>query len=219
MWRFPWSLNHFHSLVKILTEGCGDSHIKKHKDITRHLEKGRNLFRKTRRWKNVFSKEDPKEYFFGGNPKEPLSLLEGEWRFYLGNTRRKHLNYQKAKEDLFFLRNFPIYPKKKGDFVLGGYPRETPGLPKGKKIFFLKGTWRFCLREYSKEILGLPEGKRGFFLKTWRRGLLRQAEENQFWTGWSCLIDVGFLSPFGYALTKELASYPARISILTEFRS
>ena len=165
MWRFPWSLNHFHSLVKILTEGCGDSHIKKPKDISRHLEKGRNLFRKTRRWKNVFSKEDPKEYFFGGNPKEPLSLLEGEWRFYLGNTRRKHLNYQKAKEDLFFLRNFPIYPKKKGDFVLGGYPRETPGLPKGKKIFSWRELEDFVLGNTRRKYLDYPKAKEDFF---WR---------------------------------------------------
>ena len=49
MWRFPWSLDHFHNLVRFSTEGCEDSHIKKPKDILGYLEKGRTLFRKTRR--------------------------------------------------------------------------------------------------------------------------------------------------------------------------
>ena len=83
VWRFPWSLDHFHNLVRFSTERCEDSHIKKPKDISGYLEEGRTLFRKTRRWKNVFfSEEDPKEYLFGINPKESLSLLEGEWRFF-----------------------------------------------------------------------------------------------------------------------------------------
>ena len=37
VWRFPLSFNHFHNLVRFLTEGCEDSHIKKPKDIPGYL--------------------------------------------------------------------------------------------------------------------------------------------------------------------------------------
>ena len=47
VWRFPWSLNHFHNLVRFSTEGCEDSHIKIPKDIPEYLEKMRIFFRMT----------------------------------------------------------------------------------------------------------------------------------------------------------------------------
>ena len=47
VWRFPWSLDHFHNLVRFSTEGCEDSHIKIPKDILEYLENERILFRKT----------------------------------------------------------------------------------------------------------------------------------------------------------------------------
>ena len=39
VWCFPWSLDHFHNLMRFSTEGCEDLYIKIPKDIPEYLEK------------------------------------------------------------------------------------------------------------------------------------------------------------------------------------
>jgi len=57
----------------------------------------------------------------------------------LGNTRRKHLDYPKVKEDFSEgnLMELPNLSKKgKEDFVLGEYLEETARLLDGQRRFF-----------------------------------------------------------------------------------
>ena len=67
IWHFPWSLNHFHNLVRFSTEECEDSHIKTPKDIPGYLEEERIFFRKTRRKHLDYPKV---KKYFEDNPKE-----------------------------------------------------------------------------------------------------------------------------------------------------
>ena len=90
VWCFPWSLNHFHNLVRFPTEGCEDSHIKTPKDIPGYLKEERILLRKTRR-KHLDYPKVKKD--FEKNPKEKKILPEG--------NRRDHLDYLKMEECLF----------------------------------------------------------------------------------------------------------------------
>ena len=83
VWRFPWSLDHFHNLMRFSTEGCEDLHIKIPKDILEHLEK---------------------EDFFLGRP-------EGEKKFFLRKTRRNYLDYSEVKKDIFLKGNLRETPQ------------------------------------------------------------------------------------------------------------